>query len=258
MDRPRNQLLAGTGLAEDENGGVCWGDLCDLREDLAERRGGTDDLLEHRSAVDVFAQRHVLITRALFGPLAIVDVGARRVPAQRLTELIPYRVVLHEEPPVLAIVSPSALLELERHATRERVPTLLPKARHVFRMKHARAEVGRGHLINRETDVLEQRPIAVDGLPIGTQDGNRLRDGVDDLSRLLLRPLESLHEANAMLRRPDRNPLHNSRERAGEAGHDVLALKSLFGGDNCLGAVGAIHTGQAALRVHDPHEPGAR
>jgi len=39
-------------------------------------------------------------------------------------------------------VAPSALLKLERHATRERVPTLLPKARHVFRMKDARAEIG--------------------------------------------------------------------------------------------------------------------
>src|SRR6185295_16586560 len=53
---------------------------------------------------------------------------------------------LHEEPPVLAVVAPSALLELEGHATREGVPALLPQARHVFRMKHARAEIGRGHL----------------------------------------------------------------------------------------------------------------
>ncbi len=119
--------------------------------------------------------------------------------------LIPYRVVLHEEPAVLAIVAPSALLELERRATREGAPALLPQARHVFRMKHARAEIGRGHLINRETGVLEQRPIAVEGLPIVTQDGNRLRNGVDDLLRLLLGRLESFHEANAMPRLADRN-----------------------------------------------------
>src|SRR5437773_1806873 len=43
--------------------------------------------------------------------------------------------------------------------------------------------------------------------------------------------------------------LKNRRERAGEAGHDVFALQRLFGGDDCLGAVGAIHTGQAALGI---------
>jgi len=101
------------------------------RSDAAE----PDDLFEHRGAVDVFAQREILALRALFGSLAIIDVGARRVPAQRLTVLIPHRVVLYEEPPVLAIMAPSALLELEGHATREGVPALLPQARHVFRMK---------------------------------------------------------------------------------------------------------------------------
>src|SRR6266566_6196345 len=58
--------------------------------------------------------------------------------------------------------------------------------------------------------------------------------------------------------RSEGSALQNGRERTDEAGHDIFALKPLFGGDDCLGAVGAIHTGQAALRVDDPHEPGAR
>src|SRR6266853_1669001 len=205
VDRARDQLLAGAGLAEDEDGGICWGDLRDLCEHLAERRRGADDLFEHRGAVDIFAQREILITHALFGPLAIIDVGARRVPAQRLTVLIPHRVVLHEEPPVLAIVTPSALLEVEGHATREGVPALLPQARYVFRMKNARAEIDRGHLRDRESGVLEQGPVAIEGLPIRTQDGNRLRNGVDNLLRLLLGRPESFHSSNATPRLPDRN-----------------------------------------------------
>src|SRR5437899_6768647 len=119
--------------------------------------------------------------------------SSRGVAAQRATAPVPDRVVLHEEPPILSVVPSSALFELERHATREGVPALLPEARHVLRMKHTRAEIGRGHLSDRETDVLEQRPIAVDGLPIGTQDGNRLRNGVDNLLRLLLGRPESFH-----------------------------------------------------------------
>src|SRR6266850_1982801 len=205
VDRARDQLLAGAGLAEDEDGGICWGDLRDLCEHLAERRRGADDLFEHRGAVDILAQRQILITHALFGPLAIIDVGARRVPAQRLTMLIPYRVVLHEEPPILPVVAPSALLEVEGHAARESLPALLPQACHVFRMKNARAEIGRGHLRDRESGVLEQGPVAVEGLPIRTQDGNRLGNGVDNLLRLLLRRPESFHSSNATPRLPDRN-----------------------------------------------------
>src|SRR2546430_423662 len=205
VDRARDQLLAGASLAEDEDGGICWGDLRDLCQHLAERRRGADDLFEHRGAVDIFAQHQILITDTLFGPLAIIDVGARRVPAQRLTVLIPHRVVLDEEPPVLAIVAPSALLELEGHTTREGVPALLPQARYVFRMKHARAEIGRGHLRDREAGGLEQGPVAVEGLPIRTEDGNRLRNGVDNLLRLLLGRPESFHSSNATPRLPDRN-----------------------------------------------------
>ena len=102
-------------------------------------------------------------------------------------------------------MAPSALLELEGHTTREGVPALLPQARYVFRMKHARAEIGRGHLRDRESGVLEQGPVAVEGLPIRTEDGNRLRNGVDNLLRLLLGRPESFHLSNATPRLPDRN-----------------------------------------------------
>src|SRR5882672_380795 len=72
-------------------------------------------------------------------------------------------------------------------------------------MKNARAEVGRGHLRDRESGVLEQGPVAVEGLPIRTQDGNRLGNGVDNLLRLLLGRPESFHSSNATPRLPDRN-----------------------------------------------------
>src|SRR5258708_1643906 len=110
---------------------------------------------------------------------------------------IAYRVVLHEEPPVLAIWAASAVLELEGDATREGGPALLPQARHIFRMKHARPEIGRGHLGDREPGVLEQGPVAVEGLPVRIQDGNRLRNGVHNLLRLLLGRPKSFHSSNA-------------------------------------------------------------
>src|SRR5207245_10958928 len=101
--------------------------------------------------------------------------------------------------------APTAVREPEGHTPREAVPALLPQARYVFRMRHARAELGRGHLRDRESGVLEQGPVAVEGLPIRTEDCNRLRNGVDNLLRLLLGRPESFHSSNATPRLPDRN-----------------------------------------------------
>ena len=43
VDRAGDELLAGAGLAGDEDGGRCVGDLLDDREDLLERRGAADE-----------------------------------------------------------------------------------------------------------------------------------------------------------------------------------------------------------------------
>ena len=65
------------------------GHFRDLRQHPAQRGGGPDDFLEHRRAIDVFAQRQVFVAHPLFGLLALVNVRARRIPAQDLSLFVP-------------------------------------------------------------------------------------------------------------------------------------------------------------------------
>src|SRR4029077_20575109 len=131
------------------------GDLRDLSQYRPQWRGRAHDLFKHRGAIDLFAQREILAPRTLFGPFAIVDVGSRRVPAQREPLFVADRVVLHEEPAVLSIVAPRALLELEGDAACEGVAPLLLQARDVVGMEDARAEARGGDFSDREAGVLE-------------------------------------------------------------------------------------------------------
>jgi hypothetical protein len=80
MDRARHELLARAGLARDQNGAACRGDLPDQVEDLPHRGGVADDVLEARSAVDLLAEVAVLravprrLERALDQQLEGIDV----------------------------------------------------------------------------------------------------------------------------------------------------------------------------------------
>src|SRR3989454_12619765 len=108
MDGARNQLLAGAGLAEDEDGSVRWGDLGHVPEYHPQGCRGPHDLLEHRFAIDVLSQRQILIAGPLFRPLPIVDVGACGVPAHSAALLVSYRTVLDQEPAILSVVASRA------------------------------------------------------------------------------------------------------------------------------------------------------
>jgi hypothetical protein len=72
VNSARDELLAGTGFAKDEDGRIGRGDLGHLDQHRSQGCGRAHDLFKHRGAIDVFAQRKILALRALFGPLAIV------------------------------------------------------------------------------------------------------------------------------------------------------------------------------------------
>ena len=89
MNGPRHQFFARPGFPQDEHGGIRPGHFLHVRQHPPERGGGPDDFLEHRGASDVFAQRQVFVAHPLFGLLALVNVRARRIPAQDLSLVVP-------------------------------------------------------------------------------------------------------------------------------------------------------------------------
>src|SRR5207245_4785837 len=119
VNRPGDELLARTRLTKNEDGSVSAGHPRHLSEHAPKRPGRADDLLEHRGVIDFVPEGLVLILHALFGPLPIVDVGSGRVPVKQPSMFIAKRVVLDEQPTVLAVLPAHAPLNGERNPDRK-------------------------------------------------------------------------------------------------------------------------------------------
>ena len=74
MNRPRDQLLAGAGLAEEQHRGIGVGHQLDRPEHLLHRRRAAEDLAEVQVGVERLAQVDVLALE-LVGALAVGDVA---------------------------------------------------------------------------------------------------------------------------------------------------------------------------------------
>ena len=118
------------------------------------------------SPIDLVPEGLVLILHALFGPLPIVDVGSGRVPVKQPSMFIAKRVVLDEQPTVLAVLPAHAPLNGERNPARERVLPLAPQPLDVLRMEDQPAKRRCPHGLDGETGKVERRLIRGDGVPV--------------------------------------------------------------------------------------------
>src|SRR6266436_5484 len=170
MNGPSNQLLAGSGFAQNEYGGIRRCDLRDLCQHPPKGFGGPHDLLEHRRAIDLFAQREIFASDPLFGLLAVFDVGPCRIPANHVSLLVPQRVVADKKPAILPVAPPYSLLIFKWRAACKRLLAFVPQFLHIVRMKDPRAIAWGYHLTHRETGVFQRDPIHVESIPIRSQD----------------------------------------------------------------------------------------
>src|SRR3989475_9380324 len=183
VNSARDELLAGTGFAKDEDGRIGRGDLRHLDQHRSQGGGRAHDLFKHRGAIDVFAQREILVLRALFGPLAIVDVHGRRVPAENPALVVDQWTIPHEEPAVLPVVAPGAPLDFEGHSVRQSLTPGILEPDDILGMEEQTGEIGGQHIGHRESGVVEDRTIGVQGDAVRAQDDDGLSDGIEDLSQ---------------------------------------------------------------------------
>src|SRR5882762_8828898 len=188
VNRPGDELLARTRLTKNEDGSVSAGHPRHLSEHAPKRPGRADDLLEHRGVIDLIPEGLVLILHALFGALPVIDVGSGRVPMQQPSISIAKRVVLDEEPTVLAVLSARALLVRERKPARECLLPFAAQPLDVLRMKDQLAKRRCPHGLHRETGIVERRLIRGDGVPVRIQHYDSLGNGVDHTTKLLFTP----------------------------------------------------------------------
>src|ERR1700686_4321932 len=140
---PGDQFFASSGIAGYQNRGVNGSDLGYPRKHRLQGRRSSDDLLKHRRTIDLLSQCQVFVSHSLFGPLAVLDINPRCVPANDSALFISQRVVVNEKPPILSIAATASLFLLEGKATRKRFLPLLVYFLQIFWMKHTRPVVRR-------------------------------------------------------------------------------------------------------------------
>src|SRR2546428_8582775 len=100
-----------------------------------------------RKSVHELAQFTLVLPELVLGPLPILDLRARRVPARHTSVVVDDRVVLNEKPSILTIRSEHALLILERRRTGERMQPRLAQSRDVIGVEHPFAKSCGLHLL---------------------------------------------------------------------------------------------------------------
>ncbi len=66
VDGAGDEFFAGAGLAQQQDGGVAWGDGLDELEDVAERGAVADDLVEVQLGADLVFEVELLLGELLF------------------------------------------------------------------------------------------------------------------------------------------------------------------------------------------------
>src|SRR5260370_42513147 len=105
------------------------------------RFGGADCFLKHRVTVVFASKCDVFVSRPVFVPLAVVDIGSRRIPAKDLSGLVQQWVVPDQEPAILTILSHSPLLVFERNGAGKRFVPFFAKPLNVIGMENTRAKI---------------------------------------------------------------------------------------------------------------------
>src|SRR5438093_5833554 len=146
-----HQLLAGSGLAQNQNGGIHRRHPGNLRQHRVQSVGRPDNFLEHRNAVDVFAERDDLVSHSLFGLFSIVDFDAGYIPSDDLPVFVQKRIESIEEPAILPVFAEQPVLAFERLPGRKRPPNLVPDHTPIILMNDTGTQRTGAKFVERET-----------------------------------------------------------------------------------------------------------
>src|SRR5215467_11989622 len=113
MQRTRYQLFSGSSFTQNEYCRVRRCNLLHLFEQLAHGFRRTDNFLKHRRAIDFLSQFEILVVKALFSLLAVIDVRYCSVPANDLAAFVFQRVVLNELPAIPSVLEQKAHFRIE-------------------------------------------------------------------------------------------------------------------------------------------------
>src|SRR6266478_1985576 len=112
MDGSRHKLFSCSRFTRDQNCGIGWRNFGNARENGLQSRGGSDNLLKHRSLINLFTESGVLLLQFILVSLAILDVRTCDVPPNDLSLVVSERVVTNQKPAIRSVAATQALLHL--------------------------------------------------------------------------------------------------------------------------------------------------
>src|SRR4029077_7901736 len=150
-----NQFFSCAGLARDQHRGIGGGHSHNAREHGLQRRRRADNFLKHQRLIDLLPQRKVFITHPLLGPLAILDIGPSRVPANNEPLVVAKWIEADKKPPIVTVFSKRSLLKFKRLTAHERLMALRAQPFHILGVEDPCALVFSLHVLQSETGVIE-------------------------------------------------------------------------------------------------------
>src|SRR5260370_21452860 len=129
-----DQLFSRSSFSRNQDGRIGRRNFRHLPQHSPQSFGGANDLLKHRRVLDFLSQRDVFAARSFFVPLAIVDIGSRRIPANDLSGLVQQWVVPNQKPSILAVLPQRSVFEFKRKAACKSGLSLVPYSLYVVRM----------------------------------------------------------------------------------------------------------------------------
>src|ERR1700758_2646032 len=99
----------------------------------------------------------LFLSKFIFSLLTILDVRACRVPAKNVSCLIEQRIVLDQEPPVLAVFPQGSLFNFERKSPCESGCSLVLQALQVVWVEDPFAKGGSHDIFRRQPGIVQRR-----------------------------------------------------------------------------------------------------
>src|SRR5882762_11855049 len=185
MDGSRNKLLARSRFTRDQNCRIGWRYFGNAREYSLQSRGGSDNLLKHRSFINLFTESGVLLLQFFLVSLAILDVGTCDVPPNDLSLVVSERVVTNQKPAIRSVAATQAFLQLESAAAYQRTVKMCLDPLNVVRMNFSDM-ANLTPLVEAYAVIVERHSIRIQPLELRPQYADELWREVQHLAEFLL------------------------------------------------------------------------
>src|SRR6202008_471584 len=163
-----------------QNCGISWRNFGNVRENGLQSRRGSDNLLKHRSFINLFTESGVLLLQFILVSLAILDVGTCDVPPNDLSLAVAERVVANQKPAICPVALSEPQVPLIVGRVRCRTIDKRLDSINVVRM-HFTQKTSRAPFLKGDAEIGERKAICIQALTPGAHQDDDLGGEIQHL-----------------------------------------------------------------------------